>query len=174
MKWLKTILIGLLATFVMDLAMNFNMMVFEVAPTNIHPAAAFLYNLGIESKSLSVLLHYSYGTLWALVFVYAFEQKFSINKAVVFSTVLWLFMMIVYSPVIGWGFFGISNAQLLNPTHPLFLSSTTSYLYMTLSVHIMYGISLGILSMKIISKRSSKTLKHQSVSTVSNNQKSTK
>jgi hypothetical protein len=149
MKWLIILLIAILATFSMDLAMNFNMMVLGIAPTNIHPAAALLYSLGIESEPLSVLLHYLYGIFWGLIFVYTFENNFTIRKAVIFSTILWLFMMIVYSPVIGWGFFGISNANFLDSAHPLYLSSIANYLYMTLSVHIVYGAILGLLSKKL-------------------------
>jgi hypothetical protein len=150
MKWIKTIIIGILATFAMDVAMNTNMMLFGLTPTNIHPAAAFLYNLGIGNEILSLLLHYSYGTLWALVFVYAFERNFTLLRAVLFATVLWLFMMLVYSPVIGWGFFGFGNAQLLNSAHPLHLSSIPDFLIMTLSVHIIYGLTLGFLTKKFI------------------------
>ncbi|MDR9418055.1 DUF6789 family protein [Gracilimonas sp.] len=150
MKWFKTIIIGIIATFAMDIVMNVLMMVFGLSPTNIHPAAAFLFNLGIESKVLSVILHYSYGTLWALVFVYAFERNFSIIRGILFALVLWLFMMLVYSPVIGWGFFGIGNAQLLDSSHPLYLSSTLHYLIVTLAVHLAYGSTLGFSSKKFI------------------------
>lgn len=151
MKWIKTIIIGILATLAMNATMYVLMMVFGLSPTNIHPSAAFLYNLGIEYESLSKLLHYSYGTLWALVFVYAFERNFAVLKAILFAGILWLFMMLMYSPVIGWGFFGVSNAQLLKSTHPLYLSSTLDYLIMTLSVHIAYGTSLGFLAKRFIS-----------------------
>jgi len=165
MKWIKTIIIGIVATLAMDAVMNALMMIFGLTPTNIHPAAAFLYNLGLEFETISVLLHYSYGTLWALVFVYAFEQKFSILKAILFAGVLWLFMMLVYSPVIGWGFFGIGNAQLLASSHPLYLSSTLDYLTMTLSVHLAYGVTLGFLSEKFISEESSKIASSGTINT---------
>lgn len=150
MKWIKTLLIGIIATFGMDIIMNAMMMIFGLAPTNVHPAAAFLYNLGIESQTLSVMLHYCYGTLWALVFVYAFEHSFSISRALLLSVVLWLFMMLVYSPVIGWGFFGIGNAQFLQSNHPLYLNSTIGYLIVTFTVHIAYGSILGLLSKRLI------------------------
>jgi len=166
MKWIKTILIGIAATFAMDILMNALMMFADLTPTNIHPAGAFLYNLGLEVETLSILLHYSYGTLWALVFVYAFEQHFSVSKAILFAIVLWLFMMLVYSPVIGWGFFGIGNAQLLESSHPLYLFSTLDYLIMTLSVHLSYGITLGFLAKKFISQYSGKILSNETINTV--------
>lgn len=91
MKWIKVIVIGILATFSMDIAMNAAMIVLNVAPTNIHPAAAFLYNLGIEHSLLATLLHYSYGTLWAIVFVYTFENEVSVKRGLQLAGVLWLF-----------------------------------------------------------------------------------
>lgn len=163
MKWFKTVLIGLIATFAMDVGMNIMMVLFELSPTNIHPAAAFLYNLGIENNSLSTLLHYSYGTLWAVVFVYTFERNFSVFTAILFASILWLFMMIVYSPVIGWGFFGIGNAQLLESTHPLHLTSSIEFLFLTLFVHIVYGGTLGFLTKKFISEENSKIMLDQSI-----------
>jgi len=153
MKWIKTILIGIIATFGMDLAMKLIMITLGSMPTNIHPAAAFLYNLGVEVQFLSLLLHYCYGTLWALVFVYAFEEAISIKRAVQLAIVLWIFMMIVYSPIIGWGFFGVGSAQLLHSDHPLYLNSTAGFLFVNLTVHLVYGFLLGFLADKILSRK---------------------
>lgn len=152
MKWIKVIIIGILATFSMDIAMNAAMIMLNVAPTNIHPAAAFLYNLGIEYSLLATLLHYSYGTLWAIVFVYTFENEVSVKRGLQLAGVLWLFMMVVYSPIIGWGFFGTGNAKLLSLGHPLYLKSTAGYLFLTVLVHLVYGFVLGMLSRKFVTK----------------------
>ncbi|MCG2589242.1 hypothetical protein [Rhodohalobacter sulfatireducens] len=150
MKWIKVILIGMAATFSMDVVMKTAMYLLSIAPTNIHPAAAFLYNLGIEQSLFSSLVHYSYGTLWAFVFLYAFEYEVSVKRGLQLAVALWFFMMLVYSPIIGWGFFGIGNAELLSPGHPLYLSSTIEYLFITLLVHLAYGTVLGMLSRKLI------------------------
>ncbi len=153
MKWIKVIVCGILATLAMDISMNALMYLFGLAPTNIHPAAAFLFNLGIESSTLSTTLHYSYGTLWALVFVYAFEDDLTVKRGLQLAMVLWLFMMLVYSPIIGWGFFGFGNAGLLKPSHPLYMNSTLSYLTVTFTVHVFYGLTLGIVSKTWIVKQ---------------------
>ncbi|NBC64449.1 MAG: hypothetical protein GVY07_02145 [Bacteroidetes bacterium] len=150
MKWIKVIVIGMVATFSMDVVMKAAMYLLSIAPTNIHPAAAFLYNLGIEQPLFSSLVHYSYGTLWAFVFLYAFEDEVSVKRGLQLAIVLWLFMMLVYSPIIGWGFFGIGNAELLSPDHPLYLNSTTGYLFLTFLVHLVYGTVLGMLCRKFI------------------------
>ncbi|MDX1642538.1 MAG: hypothetical protein R3220_12620 [Balneolaceae bacterium] len=151
MKWIKAIISGILATLAMDIAMKGMMLLTGLAPTNIHPAAAFLYNLGIENQFLTSLLHYSYGTFWGVVFVYAFEEEISIKRGLQLAGVLWLFMMIVYSPVIGWGLFGFGDAKLLDPGHPLYLSTTTGYLLITFTVHMAYGFVLGLLTSRLIS-----------------------
>ncbi|MDZ7720551.1 MAG: hypothetical protein U5K72_17175 [Balneolaceae bacterium] len=150
MKWSKVIISGILATFSMDVAMNGAMYFLEMNPTNIHPAAAFLYNLGVEQSQLATLLHYCYGTLWSVVFVYTFEEDVSEKRGIQLAGVLWLFMMLVYSPIIGWGFFGMGNAKLLTAEHPLYLTSTGEYLFMTLLVHLVYGTVLGFLSRKFV------------------------
>lgn len=152
-KWFKIIITGLLATFSMDITMNIVVHFLKIAPTNVHPAAAFLYNLGIEEAQFGTLLHYSYGTLWAIVFHYAFEGDVSAKRGIQLAGVLWLFMMFVYSPIIGWGFFGMGNAKLLPPEHPLFLNSTSGYLILTLLVHIAYGTVLGFLGRLLVRNR---------------------
>ncbi len=152
MKWIKAIITGVAATFSMDLLMIILMQLFGLMPTNIHPAAAFLFNLGIDEPVYATLLHFCYGILWAIVFVYTFEGQYTLVKALILSGILWIFMMVVYSPIIGWGFFGMGYSTLLQPDHPLYISSVSGYLLMTLSVHIMYGITLGLVSIKIFSK----------------------
>lgn len=127
----------------MDVVMNGMTSILGLMPTNIHPAAAFLYNLGVESQFLTKLLHFSYGTLWAFVFIYAFAEDASLKSALQLAGVLWLFMMLVYSPIIGWGFFGYGDAQLLHAEHPIYLRSAAGYIILTFTVHVAYGLGLG-------------------------------
>ncbi|NBC27847.1 MAG: hypothetical protein GVY08_13365 [Bacteroidetes bacterium] len=153
MKWIVSIFCGLLATASMDVAMKGFSLVFGLMPMNIHPAAAFLYILGIENELLPLLLHFSYGSLWAVVYVYAFSNDLSFIRSLQFSVILWLFMMVVYSPIIGWGFFGYGNAGLLESVHPLYLKSIAGYLFITLLVHLLYGAVLGYTSQRLISEK---------------------
>lgn len=62
-------------------------------------------------------------------------------------------MMLVYSPVIGWGFFGMGNARLLQPDHPLYLNSAFGYILLTFTVHVVYGLTLGLLTNWLIRKK---------------------
>lgn len=139
-------LAGFLASLVMFLFIYLGITITGVAPFNIPPSAAFLYNLGIESDGYALLLHFSYGILWSYVLVYTFEEDVTILKALVLSLILWIFMMIVYSPLIGWGIFGLGYAHNLASDHPLFLEGAISYMVVTLFVHLIYGWILGFLN----------------------------
>ncbi len=145
-------LTGFLASLVMFLVIYLGINVTGMAPFNVPPSYAFLYNLGIEQSGYALLLHFCYGIFWAYVLVYTFEDDISVAKALGLSVVLWLFMMFVYSPLIGWGFFGFGYAQNLAVDHPLYLESSFLYILMTLILHLIYGWVLGYLSSRWLAK----------------------
>jgi len=136
---------GFLASLVMYLCIFLGITT-KVAPFNIPPSSAFLYNLGINGSGYALLLHFCYGILWAYVFAYTFEEDISIGKAQGLSIILWLFMMLVYSPLIGWGIFGLGYAHYLAADHPLYLANSFSYIIITLILHLIYGFTLGYLN----------------------------
>lgn len=139
-------LTGLLASMVMFVFIYVGINATGLAPFNVPPSNAFLYNLGVEESGFALLLHFCYGTFWAYVLVYTFDDDLSILKAEILAIVLWLFMMFLYSPLIGWGIFGFGYANNLPETHPLYLGDTLSYILITLFVHLVYGWVLGYLS----------------------------
>lgn len=143
-------LAGFLASLVMFLFIYFGTAITGMAPFNIPPSAAFLYNLGIKSSGYALLLHFSYGILWSYVLVYTFEDDVSITKALILSVILWGFMMIVYSPLIGWGIFGFGYAHNLVSDHPLYLDNSFLYIIITLAVHLIYGFILGYLNSRML------------------------
>ena len=60
------------------------------------------------------------------------------------SLVLWLILMLVYSPIIGWGFFGFgASSSELPVDHPLHLGAPLKYMMVTLVVHLVYGMIVG-------------------------------
>jgi len=138
-------LAGFFASLAMFLFIYLGIEITAMAPFTVPPSAAFLYNLGIEGKAYALLLHFSYGVFWSYVFVYTFEEDASITKAVLLSVILWIFMMMVYSPLIGWGIFGFGYAHHLAIDHPLYLANGPFYLLFTLALHLIYGTSLGFL-----------------------------
>ena len=139
-------LTGFMASLVMFLFIYVGTEVTGIAPFNVAPSYAFLHNLGIEESGYALLLHFCYGILWSYVLVYTFDDNLSIIKAIMLAMVLWLFMMFVYSPLIGWGVFGFGYAHHLPSNHPLYLEGALSYILITLSVHLVYGWVLGYIS----------------------------
>jgi tetrahydromethanopterin S-methyltransferase subunit C len=60
-------------------------------------------------------------------------------------------MMLVLSPVIGWGIAGFgAEAQLLAEEHPLFLAPGPRYAMATLVLHMVYGAIVGSMDDKLI------------------------
>ncbi|MDZ7771724.1 MAG: hypothetical protein U5K31_03145 [Balneolaceae bacterium] len=141
---LKIWLAGFVASLVMFVFIFLGVHVTGLAPFNVAPSAAFLYNIGVEVPIYAVLLHFAYGILWGYVLVFTFEDDLTVSKALGLSMVLWLFMMVVYSPLIGWGIFGYGYAHLLSPGHPLFLQAGLAYVSVTLVLHLVYGAVLGL------------------------------
>lgn len=146
----RVALAGIIASLGMFLFIFLGTSLTNTAPFNVPPSAAFLYNLGVESIVYALILHFSYGTFWSFVLVYTFEDDVTISKALILSMILWFFMMIVYSPLIGWGIFGFGYADNLSPDHPLFLEKGMMYAVMTLAVHLVYGWILGFLNSRWI------------------------
>lgn len=152
-KNFNIVLAGFLASLVMFLFIYLGITITDIFPFNIPPSAAFLFNLGIESNGYALLLHFSYGIFWSFVMVYTFEEDATISKALILSVILWIFMMIVYSPLIGWGIFGFGYAYHLAHNHPLYLANSLSYVVITLALHLIYGFTLGYLNSRWLAFR---------------------
>lgn len=147
-------LAGFFAGLAMQVVIFLAIHILKIAPINVHPAQAFLYNLGIESITYALLLHFSYAILWSFVLVYAFDDEVTIKKAVVLGIILWIFMMIVYSPLIGWGIFGLGYAIYLPAEHPLFITNILWFIIVALALHLIYGLVLGYLNNRWITANS--------------------
>lgn len=142
MKWLKSALIGALGSLVMFILMKVGIGA-GIAPFNLPPSAAFLVSLGIKIPPLALLVHFLYGAFWSIILLAVYKNRVSIKKGLILATALWLFMMIVYSPIIGWGLFGFGNASTLDPSSPLYLAAGPKYLIVTLILHLIYGSIIG-------------------------------
>ncbi|MEF8816691.1 MAG: hypothetical protein V5A20_01135 [Salinibacter sp.] len=144
MKWLKSILVGVLGSLVMFLLMVLGIHGTGIAPFNLPPSAAFLEQLGLNTGPLPLLAHFGYGATWSLVLVTLYGPRTTIRRGVYLTTGLWLFMMIVYSPLIGWGVFGVGGAgHDLAASDPLYLGSPVKYVVATLLLHLVYGAIIG-------------------------------
>jgi len=145
MPWLKAGTAGFLAALIMFGIMFVGINVLEVAPFEMPPSATFLVGvLGIGSglaKPLGLILHFSYGIFWSIVLLAIFWDRTTVGKGIGLSIGLWLLMMLVQSPMIGWGFFGFGSGADL--PEQLQLGSSTKFVLITLVLHLLYGIVIG-------------------------------
>lgn len=143
MKWLKAAGVGALGSLAM-LPLILGGIGSGIAPFNVPPSAAFLTLLGLNIGPLPLLAHFGYGAFWGIVFVILFGREVSVGRGLLLATGLWLFMMLVYSPVIGWGVFGIGGAAHdLSLDAPRYLGSSMKYIVSTFVIHLVYGGVLG-------------------------------
>lgn len=144
MKWVKAIVAGLVAGLVMFIVLAVGTKT-GMAPINVPPSAAFLAaTTGIQSPPLAGLLHFAYAALGSVLLVALFGRRTNILKGIGLALVLWLILMVIYSPIIGWGFFGAGgpNHQ-LPPTSPLYIGPAGMYVLITLVLHAIYGLIVG-------------------------------
>lgn len=144
MKWLKSILVGLVASLVIYLIMMLGINGTGFAPFNIPPSEAFLQVFDINNGPLPLIVHFGYGTFWSVMLLAAYGDEVNIKKGIVLATILWLFLMIVYSPLIGWGFFGFGDASSLDPSAPLYLEEGPKFLIGSYIIHLIYGAIIGL------------------------------
>lgn len=119
-----------------------------IAPFNIPPSAAFLTKLSIAVGPLPLLVHFGYGAFWSVLLVYFFKENTDVKKGLGISLAAWLIMMLLYSPIIGWGIFGFGDAHTLAASNPLYLEAGPKYLIVTLILHIIFGLIIGWLNPK--------------------------
>lgn len=146
MKWLKAAVVGIGAALAMYILMVLAIKS-GAAPFNVPPSAAMLTRLGINVGPLALLLHFAYGAFWSMALVYWFEQRTGITNGIYVALGLWFIMMIIYSPIIGWGFFGFGGSGSVLPSNdPLYLAPGPKYLVATLVLHLVYGAIIGWLN----------------------------
>lgn len=55
---------------------------------------------------VGLLFHLAYVTFWAMAFVAFFRNSLTLRNALVLAFVLWIGVLVVFFPIIGWGIFG--------------------------------------------------------------------
>lgn len=147
MKWLKAGIVGIIAALVMFLLLAVAIHVTGMAPFNQAPSAAFLDKLGFPTQPWALIVHFAYGIFWSIVLVAVFGSRTNIWNGMGLSVALWLIFMIAYSPIIGWGFFGVGGpGHELPSDDPLYLGSPVMFIVAALLVHLVYGAIIGWLN----------------------------
>jgi len=134
---------GFFAALLMFALMYVGINVTGLAPFQIPPSAAlYVQVLGLNvytAEILGLITHFLYGIFWSIVLLAIFWDRTSVGKGVGLSLGLWLLMMLVHSPIIGWGFFGFGAEA----TDVLALGSASKYILATLILHLIYGVIIG-------------------------------
>jgi len=101
-KWKTSATVEILGSLVVFALLLFGIHGTGMAPFNLPPSAAFLEKFGLNVGPLPLPAHFGYRA-WSMVLVALFGRHTSLEAGLTLATGLWLFMMLVYSPVIGWG-----------------------------------------------------------------------
>ena len=145
MQWIKAGAVGALGSLLMFVVMMAGIHGAGIAPFNMPPSAAFLERLGLNAGPLPLVAHFGYGIFWSVVFVALFGERGGIRRGLALAGALWLIMMLIYSPLIGWGVFGFGAVERA-ADHALYLGSPVKYVVATALLHALYGLVIGWLN----------------------------
>lgn len=140
MKWVKAGIVGALGSLVM-FAIMMPLIQAGIAPFQLPPSAAALTSMDMPTKPLALILHFAYGIFWSIVAVAVYNDQLNVAKGLGVAGFLWLVMMLVHSPIIGWGIFGTADTSSLPDV--LQLGSTMKYIVSTALLHVVYGLIIG-------------------------------
>ena len=136
----KALVVGLIGSLIMFILMQLALSS-GVAPFNVPPSAAMVKTLGFSAKPLALIVHFLFGAFWSLIFVLIFNKTISTTKGLIFSFIPWLIMMLIFSPIIGWGVFGTADTS--NLPEALQLGTPVKYIIATLVLHLIFGVTIG-------------------------------
>jgi hypothetical protein len=142
MKWLKAAVVGLLAALVMFVIIQ-GLIRAGLAPFNVAPSAAFLIAQDLPAVPWAAILHFAYGALGSIVLVALCRRRVTLGAGLLWGVVLWLIMMLVHSPLIGWGVFGMTATELAEDAK-LYLAPGPKYAVAALVLHLVYGLIVGL------------------------------
>ncbi len=90
---------------------------FGIAPMPKPPSLAFAQLLLGPNVPLPVglLFHVAYVTFWTFAYVVVFRAHLSILYALGLGIAIWVVILVVFFPIIGWGFLGLGICPKLIP-----------------------------------------------------------
>tara|TARA_B100001971_G_scaffold111191_1_gene102203 strand:+ start:148534 stop:149091 length:558 start_codon:yes stop_codon:yes gene_type:complete len=141
----KAIIIGLVASGIMLLFMQLIVSSGSFAYMNSTPVEVFLTDLNIPAQPLAMVLHLGYGTFWALLLVSIFKKRTNIKQALTMSAILWLSLMLLLAPAVGWGFFGVQGNSVIDPSAMNYIAPGNTFAVITFFAHLIYGLIIGYL-----------------------------
>ncbi len=64
---------------------------------------------------VGLLFHVAYVTFWSVVYVLMFRDRLTFLNALWLGLALWVVILVIFFPVLGWGFFGLAISPKLIP-----------------------------------------------------------
>lgn len=64
--------------------------------------------LGKVPFLVGLLFHLVYVTFWGIVFVFLFRDRLTFVNVLFLGLLLWIIQLVVFFPMVGWGFFGLA------------------------------------------------------------------
>lgn len=116
-SWLRAVGIGIAVTVAVATAIVMLVLTFAGAsPFPKPPSLAFAETLLRRPLPLPVglLFHTAYVTFWSVIFVRYFPRR-NIKTALTLAGVLWLAILLVFFPIVGWGLTGLNVSPRLIP-----------------------------------------------------------
>ncbi len=88
-----------------------------IAPLPKPPSLALAQLLFGANTPLPVglLFHVAYVTFWSVVYVSVFRERLTLLNALWLGLALWAVILVVFFPLLGWGFFGLAISPKLIP-----------------------------------------------------------
>lgn len=90
---------------------------FGIAPMPQFPSLAFAETvLGRELPlPVGLLFHVAYVTFWSVAYVVLFRDRLTFLNALWLALALWVVVLVVFFPIVGWGFLGLGVGPKLIP-----------------------------------------------------------
>ena len=108
-EWLKAIGIGIATTILLS-AVMVPALKLGISPLPKPLGLAFAETVldGPLPLPIGLLFHAVYVTFWSVAFVALFRDRLSLRNALLLGLVLWLLVLVLFFPVVGWGFLGLA------------------------------------------------------------------
>ena len=90
---------------------------FGISPMTKPPSLAFAETLFGRDLPIPVglLFHVAYVTFWAVAYVMVFRNRLTFLNALWLGLGLWVVILVVFFPIVGWGFLGLAVSPKLIP-----------------------------------------------------------
>lgn len=107
-EWLKALGVGIATAILLSVVMV-SVLKLGISPFPKPLGLAFAETVLGRTLPLPVglLFHVAYVTFWSVAFVVLFRNSLSFGKALLLALGLWIGVLVVFFPVVGWGFLGL-------------------------------------------------------------------